>query len=167
MHIVHSTHLPNLPQVSHHHWWHRFQLHAALQRSRGARTPAHGTQLGMPSSTATTRSFVHGHTKNLDQVTNLCHTSWDSKPKQTFTPVWNGAKYAAQFAAIACGLGLTLQSRHDETRTASHMPSQAGRGLLLAGATENEQAVASCDVPGAYMRAPNDPNYRVTMIIIG
>lgn len=51
----------------------------------------------------------------------------------------------------------------DETRTASHMPSQAGRRLLLSAAAAQDHSIASCDVPGAYMRAPNDPKYRVTM----
>lgn len=51
----------------------------------------------------------------------------------------------------------------DGTRTASHMPSQADRRLLLAAAAAQGYAVASWDVPGAYMRAPNDPRFRVTM----
>lgn len=52
----------------------------------------------------------------------------------------------------------------DEKRTASHMPSQAGRRLLLAAAAAKGHAVASYDVPGAYPRAPNDPNHMVTMV---
>ena len=44
----------------------------------------------------------------------------------------------------------------DETRTASHMPSQAGRRLLLAAAAAEGYAVESWDIPGAYMNSPND-----------
>jgi Reverse transcriptase (RNA-dependent DNA polymerase) len=50
----------------------------------------------------------------------------------------------------------------DEMRTASHMPSQGGRRFLLAVAAAEGSAVQSWDVPGAYMRAPADPRYRVT-----
>jgi hypothetical protein len=51
----------------------------------------------------------------------------------------------------------------DQRRTASHMPSQAGRRFLYAVAAAEGAAVHSWDVPGAYMRAPSDPRYRVTM----
>ena len=51
----------------------------------------------------------------------------------------------------------------DATRTASHMPSQAGRRLLLAAAAVEGYAVDIWDVPGAYPRAPNDPRFRITM----
>ena len=51
----------------------------------------------------------------------------------------------------------------DQTRTASHMPSQAARRILLAAAVSDEHVIQSYDIPGAFMRAPNDPNIRVTM----
>jgi Reverse transcriptase (RNA-dependent DNA polymerase) len=51
----------------------------------------------------------------------------------------------------------------DEMRTASHMPSQSERRFLLAVAAAEGAVVQSWDVPGAYMRAPADPRYRVTM----
>jgi hypothetical protein len=51
----------------------------------------------------------------------------------------------------------------DGMRTASHMPSQSGRRLLPAVAAAEGSAVQSWDIPGAYMRAPADPWYRVTM----
>jgi hypothetical protein len=50
-----------------------------------------------------------------------------------------------------------------EMRTAPHMPSQSGRRFLLAVAAAEGAAVQSWHVPGAYMRAPADPRYRVTM----
>jgi hypothetical protein len=43
------------------------------------------------------------------------------------------------------------------------MPSQSGRRFLLAVAAAEVAAVQSWDVPSAYMRAPADPRYRVTM----
>jgi hypothetical protein len=51
----------------------------------------------------------------------------------------------------------------DEMRNASHMTSKSGRRFLLAVAAAEGAAVKSWDVPGAYMRAPADPRYRVTM----
>jgi hypothetical protein len=51
----------------------------------------------------------------------------------------------------------------DEMRTTSHMPSQSGRWFLLAVAAAEGAAVQSWDVPGAYMRASEDPRYRGTM----
>lgn len=49
----------------------------------------------------------------------------------------------------------------DETRTASHMPSQAVRRLLLAAGVAKGHVFQSLKVPGAYMRAPNKPNIRI------
>jgi hypothetical protein len=43
------------------------------------------------------------------------------------------------------------------------MPSQAGRRLLLAWAASEGYSLQTWDVPGAYMRAPSDPNRRQTM----
>lgn len=43
------------------------------------------------------------------------------------------------------------------------MPSQAGLRMLLAAAAAESNAVASWDMPGAYMRAPNDPHFRLAM----
>ena len=54
-------------------------------------------------------------------------------------------------------------TQFDETRTASHMPSQAARRLLLAAAVSDGHVIQSYDIPGAFMRSPNDPNIRVTM----
>ena len=51
----------------------------------------------------------------------------------------------------------------DETRTVSHMPSQAGRRLLLAASAAEGYAVESWDIPWAYINSPNDPRFRVTM----
>lgn len=51
----------------------------------------------------------------------------------------------------------------DETRTATHMPSQAGRRVLLAGAVANKQFIEIWDVLGAYMRSPGDPIFRMDM----
>jgi hypothetical protein len=47
--------------------------------------------------------------------------------------------------------------------TAAHMPSQAGRRLLLAWASSEGYSLQTWDVPGAYVRAPSDPNRRPTM----
>lgn len=58
---------------------------------------------------------------------------------------------------------MTPGKHFDTTRTASHMPSQAARRLLLAAAVAEGHVVQSYDVPGAYMRSPNDPNIRITM----
>lgn len=51
----------------------------------------------------------------------------------------------------------------DETRTASHMPSQAGRRFLLAAVAAEGYDVEFWDIPGAHMNAPNDPRFRETM----
>ena len=51
----------------------------------------------------------------------------------------------------------------DETRTASHMPSQAAKRLLLAAAVSDGHVIQSYDISGAFMRSPNDPNIRVTV----
>lgn len=51
----------------------------------------------------------------------------------------------------------------DEMRTASHLPSQAGRRLLIASCLDEEHVLQSCDIPGFYLRAPNNPNIRVVM----
>jgi hypothetical protein len=51
----------------------------------------------------------------------------------------------------------------DEMCTASHVTSQSGRRFLLAVAAGEGASVQSWDVPVAYMRAPADPRYRVTM----
>ena len=51
----------------------------------------------------------------------------------------------------------------DETRMASHMPSQARRRLLIMAGVAEGHSFRSPDVPGAYLRAPNDPNIRVVM----
>lgn len=53
----------------------------------------------------------------------------------------------------------------DQTRTASHMPSQAARRLLLSAAVSKGPVVQSYDIPGSYMRAQNDPNIRITMTL--
>lgn len=52
----------------------------------------------------------------------------------------------------------------DESRTASRMPSQSERRLLLAAAAAQRYVLQSWDIPGAFMRAPNDPRIKVTMI---
>lgn len=52
----------------------------------------------------------------------------------------------------------------DETRTASNMPSQTARRLLIAGAVSDGHDVQFWDVTGAYMRASNNSNLRVTMV---
>lgn len=44
------------------------------------------------------------------------------------------------------------------------MPSQTARRLLLTTAVADSHEIQSWDASGAYMRAPNSPNYRVTMI---
>lgn len=51
----------------------------------------------------------------------------------------------------------------DETRTASHMPTHAGRRLLLLGAVTEGHEIRSLDIPGAYMRSPSNPNLRIVM----
>lgn len=51
----------------------------------------------------------------------------------------------------------------DETRTASHIPSHAGRLMLLKSSGAQGYVVESCVVPGAYMNAPNYPRFRVKM----
>lgn len=51
----------------------------------------------------------------------------------------------------------------DGTITASHMPSQSGRRMLLAAAAAEGYVVESWDVPGLYMNAPNYPRFRATM----
>eukprot|EP00173_Palmaria_palmata_P004417 Plantae.Rhodophyta-Palmaria_palmata.ctg5955.p1 GENE.Plantae.Rhodophyta-Palmaria_palmata.ctg5955~~Plantae.Rhodophyta-Palmaria_palmata.ctg5955.p1 ORF type:complete len:296 (+),score=29.01 Plantae.Rhodophyta-Palmaria_palmata.ctg5955:187-1074(+) len=51
----------------------------------------------------------------------------------------------------------------DETRTQSHMPTQSGRRLLVLAGVAEGHSFRSLDVPGAFMRAPNEPNIRVVM----
>lgn len=43
------------------------------------------------------------------------------------------------------------------------MPSQAGRRLLLAAVESELYAVESWDITRAYMNAPHDTRFRVTM----
>lgn len=52
----------------------------------------------------------------------------------------------------------------DGRRTASsHMPSHAGRRLLIASRVAEGHVLQSWDIPGAYLSAPNSPNLRVVM----
>ena len=51
----------------------------------------------------------------------------------------------------------------DETRTASHMPSQAGRSIIIMAGVAEGHSFRALDVPGAYMRSTKDPNIRVVM----
>lgn len=51
----------------------------------------------------------------------------------------------------------------DKTRTASHLPSQAGRSLLISVGVSEGHVFRSLDVSGAYMRAPRNPNLRIVM----
>lgn len=51
----------------------------------------------------------------------------------------------------------------EEKRTDPHMPSQAGRRLLLNAAAAKGYVVELWDVPGAFINSPNDPRFRVTM----
>lgn len=51
----------------------------------------------------------------------------------------------------------------DETRTESHLSSQAGRRLLLNEEAAEYYVVESWDVPGALIKSPNDPMFRLTM----
>lgn len=54
----------------------------------------------------------------------------------------------------------------NEMRTASHMPSQVGRRLFFAAAAAaaaEGYVVEIFDVLGAFMRALNDPRFRITM----
>lgn len=53
----------------------------------------------------------------------------------------------------------------DEKITAPHMPPQSGRMLFLAAAAEKGYKVQYWNVPGAYMRASNDP--RSTLKVLG
>ncbi len=48
-------------------------------------------------------------------------------------------------------------------RTAAQTPSHTARRLLYAEAARNREYIRSFDVPGAYLRAPTDPRYRVVM----
>lgn len=51
----------------------------------------------------------------------------------------------------------------DEHQTASRMPTQTGRRILLANAAAPDYEVESWDMPGVYMYAPGNPNFRVAM----
>lgn len=51
----------------------------------------------------------------------------------------------------------------DKTRTASQIPSQSGRKQLIASAAAQGYEVQSWDIPGAFIRAPSDPRFRVIM----
>ena len=44
------------------------------------------------------------------------------------------------------------------------MPSQSGRRMLIMAGVAEHHEFRSMDVPGAFMRSPNDPNHRVVMI---
>jgi hypothetical protein len=50
----------------------------------------------------------------------------------------------------------------DPTRTAAHIPSMTGGHLLLSAGVADKHAIETWD--DAYMRAPNDPNYRETVL---
>lgn len=78
------------------------------------------------------------------------------------TNVIGGLERRKVLCAIS-GDRLTAALDFDAGRTASHTPSQEGRRFLLARAAADWYAVASLDVSGAYMRAPRDPRFRVTM----
>lgn len=58
---------------------------------------------------------------------------------------------------------MTPDREFNSTATSSHAPSHAGRRLMLASAAAMGYSVQSWDVPGAYPRAPSDPDYRQTM----
>lgn len=67
---------------------------------------------------------------------------------------------------VGCAIGrdgIRPLGHFDEHRTASHMPSQAGARILLAGAAAINIEVESWDVRRAYVYAPGNPNFRVTM----
>lgn len=51
----------------------------------------------------------------------------------------------------------------DESRTATHMPSQAERRILIAAGVAERHVFRSFDTIGAYMRALNHPNLRIIM----
>lgn len=51
----------------------------------------------------------------------------------------------------------------DDTRTESHIPSQAGRRLLLSAAAAKRYAVESWYITGAFMNVPNISTLRVTI----
>lgn len=52
---------------------------------------------------------------------------------------------------------MTPNIHFDGARSVSHMPSQAGRRLLVAAVAAEGYEIQSWDLPGAYMKAPNDP----------
>lgn len=58
---------------------------------------------------------------------------------------------------------MTPDSHMDENQTASHMPSEADRRLLLSAVATRDQAIQSWDVARAYARALNDLRYHVKM----
>lgn len=51
----------------------------------------------------------------------------------------------------------------DETRTASPLLSQSGRSLLVDAGLAKGPFFSFFDVPGAYLRAPSNPNLRIVM----
>lgn len=51
----------------------------------------------------------------------------------------------------------------DEPRTASHISSQTGRQILIEAGVAEGHTYASWDVPGAYMRAPNNLKLHIVM----
>lgn len=54
----------------------------------------------------------------------------------------------------------------DEIRTASHMPSQAGRRLIFASCVAEGHVMKPWDIPGSYLRAPNKPNIVVRSLTV-
>lgn len=51
----------------------------------------------------------------------------------------------------------------DENRTAAHMPSQAGRRVLMVNAVARRPCIESWNVPCLFIRSPGDQRFRIVM----
>lgn len=79
------------------------------------------------------------------------------------TSMYGGLEKCKVISAIR-GDQMTPGLEFGAARTESRITSRAARLLLLASESSQGYAVQSWNVPGAYMRAPNDPLFRLTMI---
>jgi hypothetical protein len=105
------------------------------------------------------RSIQHGPTKTPYPQTRRYNLQLDTRRRPTCTGDSSAVRLAAQFVETACGPVLTLMKCGPPPTCCR----KAGDDSFLAVAAAEGAAAQSWDVPGAYMRAPTDPRYRVTM----
>lgn len=93
------------------------------------------------------------------RTTSRCLTSWPSARRKAFSAAWYARRCGGPYAATACDPTLT-STKCERLHTFHRRPGAANSSPPLPLKAAPLPAWA---FPGAYMRAPNNPQRRVTM----